>query len=648
MKLFLALVITSLSYTSVVAQDLSATWYENFFARSKSQSSEKRSKKAEGNLREAIKQNDKPAEAKALIELGLYQLIHLSDYKKAMDLLFRSLIIEDSLGLNKEKIFTSLAMANVFEQVEDYSKSAELLHQAWVLSEKEKDLAIFILILNETGRVNAVRGRVDEAFENYEIALGYAQKLERRDAEADALFHAGQILARKENYKEALAKHKESLSIRRSLGDKAKEAQSLNDIGEVYRAMKNESRAMANHEAALEVRQAIKDKKGMAESYIHIGTLQFTQKNYDPAILNFKLGLQAAREAQERDQISKSYDYLSRCYRELKDFEKALDNRESFLAIEGLIQGEKNEMRLLESEMRYEMQQKKSEIDQLESDKAQRDAVINSQRQVRKFLVLLIIFGVIILVLLSYLYFLKQRANRQLQELNATKDKLFSIIGHDLKGPLNSLTSFSYLLLNHADSLTKDEIRMLSNDLDKSLKNLFNLLENLLEWSRSQTGNIDFKAEVFDLAVMLKDSEELLKGQMQLKKITLVSEDKVNLWVNAHRQSINTVVRNLLSNAIKFTPEGGKIALNVKGDGNQYVVSVTDTGVGMDPPTLQKLFRLGSKHSTLGTAQEKGTGLGLILCKDFVEKNGGTIGVESQEGVGSKFYFSVPMNSVAG
>jgi signal transduction histidine kinase len=201
--------------------------------------------------------------------------------------------------------------------------------------------------------------------------------------------------------------------------------------------------------------------------------------------------------------------------------------------------------------------------------------------------------------------------------------------------------------VHHIDSISKEEIKILSFDIDKSLKNLLTLLENLLEWSRSQTGSIDFTPEEFDLALVVKENEELLKIQAQRKQITLVNENISRLPVKVHRNSINTVVRNLLSNAIKFTREGGSITLGVEENGNQFVVSVTDTGVGMSPVAVQKLFVVGNKQSTLGTAKEKGTGLGLVLCKEFVEKNGGQIGVESTEGRGSRFYFTVPSDKPA-
>jgi signal transduction histidine kinase len=227
--------------------------------------------------------------------------------------------------------------------------------------------------------------------------------------------------------------------------------------------------------------------------------------------------------------------------------------------------------------------------------------------------------------------------------LNETKDKLFSIIGHDLKGPLNSLTAFSSLLIHHSETLTQEEIKMLSVDVDKSLKNLFGLLENLLEWARSQTGNINFSAEQFDLRSVIGENIDLLKSQAEKKKISIIFDKTEEMLVRAHRNSINTVVRNLIANAIKFTSTGGNIIISTSVNSNLAKITVADNGIGMNESVVKKLFKVGTKVSTLGTSQEKGTGLGLILCKDFVEKNGGSISVESKEGQGSKFHFTVPI-----
>jgi signal transduction histidine kinase len=642
MKLFFACVVSLGFALPTLAQDDSdVVWYENLF-RPKRVALEKQIEQANSKRIEAIDSKDKPAEAKALIELGVLHLVHVAENEQAMGWLIRSLAIEDSLDLRKEKIFTCLAIARVFENVGDNYKSLEFLSQAQRLSDQEKNKYIQTLILNESGKVKAAHAMDQEALEDYNLALEYARELKQQGLEADALIHLGKLLTRKKKNKEALENFKEALTIYRSVKDKMNEAIALNEVGEMYRVMKNHERALANHVAALEIRERLKDDNGLAQSYNNVGILYFDEKNYKRAISNLQLALLAGRKAQDQNETMKTFDYLSKCYRELKDFKKALEFREEFLNIQNLIIGDKSERQLLDAHNRYSMNKQELQIDKLEGDNEQREKVIEAQNKLRKNLVLLIVFGMTIGVLVLYLYFLKRRSARKLEELNATKDKLFSIIGHDLKGPLNSLTSFSSLLLNHIDKISKEEIKILSQDIDKSLKNLFTLLENLLEWSRSQTGSIDFIPENFDLADVLNENEILLKVQAQNKKITVVNENILDLPVSLHRNSINTVVRNLLSNAIKFTPEGGKVTLNAEASGKNYIISISDTGVGMSEVAIQKLFKIGTKHSTLGTAKEKGTGLGLILCKDFVEKNGGTINVESKEGEGSRFYFTVP------
>jgi len=171
---------------------------------------------------------------------------------------------------------------------------------------------------------------------------------------------------------------------------------------------------------------------------------------------------------------------------------------------------------------------------------------------------------------------------------------------------------------------------------------LSTLLENLLNWSLSQTGSIEFKPEVVDIAQSMKENENLLLELANNKKISVVNECPAALAVYVHPQSINTVIRNLISNAIKFTKEGGTIRLRALQMNGYVRISITDTGLGISEEVKQKLFKIGTKHSTLGTAFEKGSGLGLILCKEFVEKNGGIIGVDSVVGKGSDFYFTVP------
>ncbi len=631
-------------------------WYESFFLQGKRQSVESELRIADRKLKQAQGQQDKLAEAMALKEKGLIYLTLAHNYDSAMKVLTRALVIEDALQRKDKQVFTYLAMAQVFEQVGDYAKGSELLKVALELNEGQDNKAVDALILNELGKINAATGQIDGAFENYQQVLAYKDEINNPKVEAEALFNLAHLYSSQKKYTESLRDHKLALTIRRKINDKKNEAQSLNDIGELYSLMKNDDKAMANHLVALEIRQAQKDKRGIAESFNNIGVLYFRQRNFNRAVANLQLALAAGQESDNHLAMSRSYEYLSECYEATGDFEKALTHKNDFFGMNDLIQGEKDEQQLVDIQNRFVVRKSDTEIARLETDRAQRDRELEEQKRFRNYLFLLVALCLIIAVLIFYFYLAQNRLNKRLraaqeelnrqnialQELNATKDKFFSIISHDLKGPLNSLTSFSSLLINHTESLSKEEIKMFAKDFDKSLKNLFSLLENLLEWSRSQTGNIEFTPESFDLGWLLLENMDLLKAQAQQKKITLVNANEHSVFVNAHKNSINTVIRNLISNAVKFTPEEGRITLDLHQEGQEVIVSITDTGVGMSPEIIDRLFRIDSKHSTKGTANEKGTGLGLILCKEFIEKNGGRIWVTSKEDEGSVFSFSLP------
>lgn len=640
--------------------DHGLSWYQSFFEERQRFSFEETIKEDSAKLETAKVSNDLAAEARMHKELGLLYLTRMKNYQLAMDFFIYALAIEDSLKAKEDLVFTYMAIAQVFEEVGNFQKSAEFLDRALETNRPLNNNDNLVYLLNKLGKVKMSQGLHEAAMADFELALEHRDESTYQTAEADALFNIARLLVTQGKYDTAMNAHKRVLALRRSVSDKKNEAQSLNDIGELYRLMKNDERAFSNYKVALEIRQALDDKDGLAESYNNIGALYYAQQNYERAIANLQLGVEAARQADNLNQRLKGFDYLSLCYRQLGNYGKALAYREEFVGINDLIEREKRDQRLLETEISYELGKKEEQLKRMDEKRAQQDKEMAEQRKVRNFLFAIIGLAVVIAILVLYLYLQKQRSNKKLQAvhakvnqqnqalqaLNAMKDKFFSIISHDLKGPLNSLTSFSGLLINHTDSLTKDEIKMLALDLDKSLKNLFALLQNLLEWSRSATGNMDFKLEVFDLGTLLEENKELLSVQMQNKKISIRNLNTDKLYVNAHKQSVNTVIRNLISNAIKFTSEGGTITLDVKKSIDRLTVSVADTGVGMSQDIVKKLFRIDSKHSTPGTANEKGTGLGLILCREFIEKNGGKIWVESEEGKGSVFYFTLPYTSV--
>ena len=237
-----------------------------------------------------------------------------------------------------------------------------------------------------------------------------------------------------------------------------------------------------------------------------------------------------------------------------------------------------------------------------------------------------------------------KESETRLQELNATKDKFFSIIAHDLRGPFNAILGFSDLLVERSKEKYYEEVEKFAVIIQDSSRRAMELINNLLEWSRLQVGRMDFKPENMDMAALIRSVSQLLNDSAQQKTITIYTEVPEDITVFADKAMVGTIVRNLISNAIKFTHPGGEIVISVQQGKDQLIVMVSDNGIGIKKDAIKKLFVIEESYSTPGTKAEKGTGLGLILCKEFVEKHGGKISVESEEGRGSQFYFNIPRN----
>lgn len=234
-----------------------------------------------------------------------------------------------------------------------------------------------------------------------------------------------------------------------------------------------------------------------------------------------------------------------------------------------------------------------------------------------------------------------KKSEEQLRELNATKDKFFSIIAHDLRTPFNSILGFSELILENSKRNDFSDMLKMSTVLNNTVNKSFDLLNNLLEWSRVQTGRIEFKPDDCHLSPLIKEVTDLFSLAVKKKNIDIVF-DMPEIILKADSNMLHTVIRNLLSNSIKFSHKGGTIKISAVENINEVVISVKDNGVGINKDSLGKIFQLAENITTLGTDNEKGTGLGLILCKEFIENHGGKFSVESEEGKGSRFYFTIP------
>ncbi|MGM0582321.1 MAG: tetratricopeptide repeat-containing sensor histidine kinase [Bacteroidota bacterium] len=632
-------------------------WFKTLENHIASANAEKLLENKQEELQSAIDIERTEIESRISKELAFIHIHKTNNLEKAMSLLIRSLDIDEKAEDEKALIFTYIGFYQLFEQVEDYYYGKEFLEKASNLLRNYDFPPLRLYINQKLGYTYWATGDTGKSIEQHQNILEYAKDERIPKVEAEAHTDLAKIYADENVYEKALDHYKNALQTYRRIKTPLKEAECLNAIGDIYLKQDNTDRAYENYRVALDILKELKDNEAqLASLYNSVGRYYLKENNPERALANLKLANPLAQTSQDQELIQETYALLSKAYKALGDYKNALEYSELFKALDDFLQKEKNDRSILKMQSRYSINQKQSLIDQLELNRIQKEFELEEEKRFKNFLIIMVALIAIILILILTLFLLQRRSNSKLKEanlkvkaqndeledLNATKDKFFSIISHDLKGPLNSLTSFSGLLMNHTSSLSTEEIQMLAKDLDNSLKNLFALLENLLQWSRSQTGNIEFKAEEFDLTEMLNENKKLLDKQAENKNIDIEVKNSKPIKAIAHPNSITTVIRNLLSNAIKFTEDAGQIKMGVVEEKNRYVVKIADNGVGMPKEVANKIFRIDTKHSTQGTAKEKGTGLGLILCKEFIEKNGGEIWVKSEEGKGTIFSFSIP------
>jgi signal transduction histidine kinase len=316
----------------------------------------------------------------------------------------------------------------------------------------------------------------------------------------------------------------------------------------------------------------------------------------------------------------------------------------------------------IESELKFEKERELEKIIQTNKE-LETQLELNRQKQSRN-VALIAGFALLLIAGIVYRnYLLKSKDNVKLREqkeeittqkeeiqtqhdrieaLNKTKDRFFAIIAHDLKNPLGGVYKLSEVIQTDYETMETEKLNTYLFHLRNSAEKAYILLENLLQWATLQLGKISVSRKVFNLIEVIRDNTDLLAGYASQKNISIQHESCNECVVYADPDLTNTVIRNLLTNALKFTPENGSVKIKVNFEANYWIVSITDTGIGISGDDQKLLFNLASQSKNIGTSKEKGTGLGLILCKEFTELNGGKIWLESELGKGSTFFVSIP------
>ena len=596
--------------------------------------------------------------------------------------------IQDEAGIAKS--FSNIGV--IFSDQSHYDKALEYFFKALILHEQNNDTRGMAVLLNNIGMVYEHQQSYELAERYHLRSLELKQNLDNQKGIAFSYSNLGLVYQGLKDYEKAMRFFVQSLEIREDLNDKREIAASARNIGYLHLLDNRFDESEEYLQYALNLFKEVEDKSGLAITFNYMGQLFLKKDQPLTAREYFLRSADIAEEIGLNRMINENYTNLAKAMADLNDYQSAFDYQNKYIALKDSLYGEETRRKIYELQLLYDREKKENEIQILRKNEQISQLSSQRDRLMKNFLVIAIILVLISLFLLYNRFLIARNANvllekqkkeisetnsqlvelnhslleqkkmyedlnqkinhsnkklkdseKNLREINATKDKFFSIISHDLRNPFASIVSFSRILKRDILNMSKEELQQLAFELDKSVLKIDNLLENLLQWSRTQTGKIKYKPEYIALHEIIKENLNLFKNNARDKEIYLHDEVDDNLVVWADKNMADTVIRNLLSNALKYTNINGKIVISSYGKDHKAFVSVKDNGVGMTEENKKKIFRTDSLHSTYGTMEEKGSGLGLLLCKEFVEKQGGEITFASERNKGSEFIFSLPV-----
>lgn len=512
---------------------------------------------------------------------------------------------------------------------------------------------------------------------------------------AGAHTEAGFILNKLELYPQAITDLKLAISVSDS-ADYEVLANAYDGLGNVYIDLGLLDSALFYYQESMQFRSRLDDPESLHWNYLNIGLVYQIMEDYLKANEYYQLSLNYAREQHNEVMEGNSFlrlgrmkedmgsnidglDYLLKAekllnsngasslellslkslqllYEKEGDYKTSMEYMHRLTKLERKIRSNESENRVEDMRVMYRTRLVEDEVRLLEQESLIKDL---EAAQLRRGMIVTVMLIAFLLATVGYFIFLwvqKSKATRIIRErnskldemnaellaLNKTKDRLFSIIGHDLKNPINTIMGFVDLLNLRDGEITPETRDEFQGHISESIRNVSKLLDNLLEWSRALGKTISFKQQELDLNELIRENVDLARATAENKSINLESQTSGPLLVMADSNMVSTVLRNLISNAIKFTSESGTIQIRTKAATKRVEVSVEDSGIGMSEEELGKLFGVDTSVSRKGTSGESGTGLGLLICKEFVEKHSGAIHVTSESGKGSTFSFDLP------
>lgn len=491
-------------------------------------------------------------------------------------------------------------LGNASFNICDYEKAQQYFFDSIDIAEKMKDEKNLSFGYNNIGIILFRMKQFKKALEYYEKALELKLKHGEKSSISTSYNNIGLIYNNLKQYDKALEYFSMAIAIDREINSEHALARELNNIGLSWKYKNEPERSLASFEESYEVSRKAEYNKGMATALTNLSIHYFAHGKVDTALEKAHEGEKIAHAINSDSHLLSFYGTLSEAYEKKDDLINALGYFKKMHALKDKIFSEESHSRILEMQIKYESEKKEQE---------------------------------------SELYKLK---NKELSVLNTTKDKFFRIIHHDLLNPFTAIHSTADFLDKFYDRIDEKKRKNYIGMILSSSERLLKLMDNLFSWVKTQSGEIEYKPEKLDIKEIAEHNLELLANNISAKEIIIELKFSKDCFVSSDRNMTDTIIRNLIANAIKFTFPKGKIKISIRNNGDNIKFTVEDNGIGMEKENLKKLFKVSETFTTPGTNDEKGTGLGLILVKEFLEINKGNITVTSKPGQGSKFSVDLP------
>ncbi|MBC7383462.1 MAG: tetratricopeptide repeat protein [Bacteroidia bacterium] len=596
------------------------------------------------------------------------QKIGMGNFNEARDYLSKAYLIAESQQLFGFKADFAYLTGTVFYSQGNLSSAIQKFLEALRYYEPNKLLIGSLSAYTSIAEVYSRQNNFSKAIEYNLKALKLFEQTNDRFRQLNIFEQVGSIYYRQNNITKAKEYYSKALALYKDLGNRAGEAATLISLANLDADQQHFEQAVVRYKRAITIATGLNALPLQVQGLNKLAKCHLNMKDYEAASAEYRQSIIYAKQSGLNIELDEAYNGLSEIYKSLNDLGKSKIFRALSSEIKDSLFNDSLMKKTLDIQQEYETEKlvyetekKQDQIELYKKDDEVKELELKQTTQVKNFFITLSVLLVLLVIIFSYFISQNRKINKaltqgltdlgeknkeneiqkdQLTQLNQVKDRFFSIISHDLRNNLTTMKLY-FDLISHKE-FNPESHSSLGKQVASSVQNTIDLLENLLVWASAQIKGVSINAADLSLYALAEENCQLLNSMAFHKQIQLTNQVDEDTHVYGDINMLNLVLRNLLSNALKFTSDGGSVNIISEDEESYIKISVIDNGVGIAKEKISILFTEHSNSSTKGTGNEKGTGLGLMLCKEFVEKNGGEIWVESEEGKGSSFCFTLP------